>query len=353
MRLADLFGLARQLSLDTHGVLTAGQLRLAGADPDTVKSAIARHWQRPVRGVYVDHRGPLTPEALAHVAAKHAGPGAVITGLVAARVHGLRWVPDHPGVMVLIEPHLRRRSSEGLVLVRRCAGVRDLATTTWAGLPLAPVPQVVVDASRQVLAVRRAFIGRAPTRRQRDWFDRTCLRDIRGLVLGAVADKRCTTEQLLELVDGGAVRDSALLRRACLDAARGAASPPEAELVDDLLGYGIPFHCNVAVWMDGVLLGVADVWLVGTGVGGELDSREAHEAEHLLDATLQRHGRFSSAGLELCHVTPARYRANPAAFHQQLFTAVASRRARELGDPAGLKLVPRGPLLQGRPRAPS
>ncbi len=350
MLLKDLFALAHDLGADTHNVVAAPELRLAGVDPDTVKAALRAHWQRPVRGVYVTHREPLTPPTLAHVAAKHAGPGAVITGLLVARAVGLRWVPDLPGAMALVAPQARRRGSEGLVLVRRTRALPDLATNAWEGLPIPPIARVVVDAAHQVLAVRKASLGQAPTRGRREWFDTSCLRDIRGLVLGAVADKRCTVEEVLGVLDGGAVRDSVLLRRACLDAQRGAASPPEAELVDDLLGYDLPFYCNVEVWLDGKLLGIADVWLVGTGVGGEVDSKEAHEEAGLLDATLLRHAGFTAAGAELCHVTPTRYRANPLTFHQELFAAVRSRQARGLGDPPGLRLVPRSPLLQGKPR---
>jgi hypothetical protein len=87
------------------------------------------------------------------------------------------------------------------------------------------------------------------------------------------------------------------------------------------------------------------------GVGGELDSKEFHGETDKLDDTLRRHGRFR--GLELCHVTPGRYRANPDAFHRQLFEMVAERQAMGLGDPPGLELKPRGPLLQGTVRTAS
>lgn len=122
-------------------------------------------------------------------------------------------------------------------------------------------------------------------------------------------------------------------------------SPPEAELVDRLLPRGAPFYVNCEVWLDDVLLGVPDVWLVGTGVGGEMDSQERHGTPELLDATLARDKRFARAGLVLEHVTPQRFRAGPDAFVTGLLREAVRRRALGLAEPPGLLLVPRGPLL--------
>ncbi len=90
-----------------------------------------------------------------------------------------------------------------------------------------------------------------------------------------------------------------------------------------------------------------DVLLLATGVGGELDSKEAHGASELLDLTLLRHGRVERYGAKLLHVTPSRYRAQPAAFHHDLFVEVRDRQARGLGHPASLRVTPRGPVLCG------
>src|SRR4051812_3270847 len=289
MRSDELDALATVLGASSAGVLTAPRLRLAGADPDAGKAAVRTRWQAPVQGVYVPHREELSPCELGHVAVAHAGPGAVLTGLMAARILGLRWVPDLAGAMVLVAPEVRRSSSQGLVLVRRCARLTCLETTEWEGLLVAPVAQVVVDACRQSLAARRAGLDGPTTLRQRAWFEQQSLRDIRGLVLGAVADERCTLEELEAVLSAGSMHDSALIRRACRDAARGAASPPEAELVDDLLEYGVPFLCNVELWDGHTLVAVLDAYLLGTAVGAELDSEEVHAEADALDATLQRH----------------------------------------------------------------
>lgn len=340
----ELAAVAADVGADAAGVMTAALLRRAGADADAVKRALASSWQAPVRGVYLPHRRVLTDVELAHVGLAHAGPDAVVSGLLAARALGLRWLPeDIPGVLMLVPAETRRKAVENQVPVRRIAGLSDLSTQLWNGVPLAPTAQVVVDSCRQLLAFRRPPHRRATGPAFEAW----CLRDIRGIVLGAVADRHCTVAELREVLERGAMRDSALIRRACVDASRGAASPPEAELVDGLLEHGILFACNVEVWDDDVLVAVLDVHLIGTGVGGEIDSKEAHERADLLDATLLRHSRVESYGTKLCHVTPTRYRSDPAAFHAELFAEARSRLARGLGDPPGLRYVLRGPVMRG------
>ena len=216
-----------------------------------------------------------------------------------------------------------RRQSGDDVLVRRAADLADLPTWSWGGVPVAYPARLVVDGARECQS----------------------LRDVRGLVLGAVADRWATTDDLLALLDAGAVRRTAWTRRAVLDAWRGAASPPEAELVDELLGCGHPFYVNPEVRLNGRLLGVVDVYLVGTGVGAEMDSRERHDDVEALDDTLARHDHADRFGLRLVHVTPGRFRADPAAFRARLLAEVADRRRRGLGEPAGLEVLPRGPLL--------
>lgn len=205
------------------------------------------------------------------------------------------------------------------------------------GLRIAKAPQAVVDAARQI-QVDPAL---------RHWLPSRQLQDVRGIVLGSLAQKRCTADELAIVLGQGSARWTAHIRTALTDAARGAASPPEAEVVDGLLPYGIPFYCNVEVYIDGVLLGVADVYLVGTGVGGEVDSAQEHAEDDRLDGTLVRDDRFRDHGIDLRHVMPRRYRADPEAFHQTLIRAALRRLEQGLGDPPGLVLRPRGPLLQG------
>lgn len=308
-----------------RGVVLAADLRRAGVTgPELAVACRAGEVQRWATGTYVLGGTPDTPLQRGIAALAIAGDGARLSGLWAARRLGLKWVPDGGAVLVLVPGDRRRRGSEAWFEVRRCTGLEDLPTRTVDGLPVADVAQVVVDACRQV---------------------RT-LQDVRGLVLGAVADGRCTVAEILEVLDRGSTAGTKAIRRACRDAERGAASPPEAEAADAFIGQGMPFYLNCAVYLGEVLLGVVDVWLVGRGTGGELDSREWHGDLDALDATLGRDKGFSRNALSLEHITPTRFRRNPGAFVQALRTEADRRTAAGIVEPPNLRLVPRGPLLR-------
>lgn len=326
--------------LQRHRIVTAEELRLAGADDDAIKRAKSNGSLQAipgVRGLYVVGKQAYDEFVLMHGASRHAGEGAVITGIWATRLLKMRWIPEAGACMVRIPAARHRRGSEGYVTVCRTASHERLDTWEHKGLLVAQPALAVVDACRQVPSDPAT---RSPRRPERE------LQAVRGIVLGAVADKRCTLGQLEGVLSQGSIRWTAHTRRALTDAARGAASPPEAELVDGMLPYGVPFYCNVEVWRGDELLGVLDLYLVGTATGGEMDSKERHSGE-LLDLTFVRDDTFEDVGIHLRHIAPTRYRADPEAFHRLLLRVAAKRLADGHRDPEGLRFVPRGPLLCG------
>jgi hypothetical protein len=333
MRIEEVAAHGVRLGRSSSGVVSAHELRAARIDLSVAARLVANGtWTRLWRGMYLTAAHPASPLVRAHAAVKHAhlrhgdagpAPRPVVTGLAGARALGLRWLPTSDRVQVLVGPEVRRQSHDD-VLVRRAADLEDILTWSWGGVPVADPARLVVDGAREC----------------------TSLRDVRGVVLGAVADGHAAPDDLLALLDGGAVGGTRWARRAVHDAQRGAASPPEAELVDELLGWGLPFYANAEVRVHGRFLGFLDVYLVGTGVGAEMDSRERHEETEALDDTLVRHEHASRFGVTLVHVTPSRFRADPAAFRARLLEAVADRRRRGLGEPPGLEVLPRGPLLR-------
>lgn len=332
MRSEEVLRIGDELGKGSYGVVTAAELTAAGVDLSVVARILRRgSWTRLWRGCYLTAAHPAGPLVRAHAAVKHAAqepgrrgpaPAPVVSGLAGAAFLGLRWVPEHQRVQVLVGPHVQRPSNAD-VLVRRTHDLAHVVTWTLGGVRIADPARLVVDGARE-----------CPS-----------LRDVRGLVLGALADDLATPDALLALLDGGAVARTAWTRRAVLDAQRGAASPPEAEMVDGMLGCGHPFFVNAELRLHDRFLACPDVYLLGTGVGGEMDSKERHEQEDLLDDTLARHARADAHGLTLVHVTPGRYRADPAAFHARLQAAVVDRRRRGLHEPVGLTVHPRGPLL--------
>ncbi len=144
--------------------------------------------QRPARGVYVTHARELTGLELGHAAAALAGDRVVLSGLVVVRELGLRWVPSSPGVLALVDAEVRTPSS-GRITLRRTRQVDALQTWRRDGLELAPAERAVIDAAREL----------------------SNLRDVRGVVLGAVADRWATPADLRIVLDGTARNGSGLV----------------------------------------------------------------------------------------------------------------------------------------------
>lgn len=303
------------------GVLRACDLHLAGISPDAAERAVRdQQWQRPARAVYVPHARPLAPLALGRAAAAYVAAPYLLSGLVALHLLGLRWLPPLEGAHLLVPDRVRKPSSLR-VRVQRTQEWADLGSWSRGGLRLAPAERAVVDAARHT----------------------TSLRDVRGIVLGAVADRHATALELLTLVDAGQRNGSALVRRAVRDAQRGCASPPEAELVDALVGNGMPFLVNPDLYVEDRLVGSPDVWIVGTPVCGEVESVERHGSDASVASTYERHERFVAAGLKPVHLDVRRIRRSPREAANHLLGRAAASAA---PMPTGLRVVPKGPVLR-------
>lgn len=315
----------RGLASAERGIITTTDLLGAGLDPRIAERQVRRgRWQRPTRGVYVTHARELTGLDLAHVARRVGGDRAVVSGLVVLQELGLRWLPSTESVLALVPPDVRTRSN-GRVVLQRTKELATLDTWCGGGLRMAAVPRAVVDAGREARS----------------------LRDVRGIVMGAVADGWADVPTLTDVLATTQRNGSGATRRAIEDARRGAASPPEAEVVDELVGCGVPFLVNPDVLLHGRLLGSPDLWLPGLGIGGEVDSVERHEQDDgSVESTYDRHERFTAAELELVHLSVRRIRADPAEAAAHLLARAQVRALMVHPEPAGLTVIPRGPLLQ-------
>lgn len=306
------------------GLVTARELRAAGFDPRVAERQVRRgQWQRPARGVYVTHAHELSGLDLGRVARRVAGQRVVISGLVALRELELRWLPASDDVLALVAADLRTPGN-GRVVLRRTEGLDALQTWRRGGVELAPVERAVVDAARETAT----------------------LRDVRGIVLGAVADNWTTVADLERVLATTQRNGSGLTRRAIEDARRGAASPPEAELVDELIGCGIPFYVNPELRLHGRLLGSPDIYLPGLGLGGEVDSQERHGSDDDVENTFDRHEHITAGGLELVHLSVRRIRQSVGEAAGHLLDRARTRSRLPDPEPTGLTIVPRGPLLR-------
>lgn len=322
--------LPRALEIVESGVVTRRSLAAGGVDDDLADRLVRQgRWSRLAPSVFLSSDQPPTDAQLVEAARLHAGEHVVITGAVACRALGMSYVPQEPVVEVII-PSGTRAVSSPYVVVRQS----DRETPTWTrdGMRYAMPLRAVVDAGRRL----------------------DDLRSVRALLLGAVCRRFCSAEELAAEVEAGPRRGSGLVRRAADDALAGAWSAPEAEaaeLVGAAVGAGRlpPFLLNATLQLHGRRIGMPDGWVVGTGVGWQVDSREFHGEEDDFDETLAVHDGFAEHGLTLLHVTPRRLRRLGPAWVELLISAVAARPASG-AEPAGLVVQPRGPLHTGRAR---
>jgi hypothetical protein len=319
-----------QLGRGSARAVSARELLERKVDMNAVALLVkAEKVHRMWRGMYAF--GPISDLTRAHAGIKHATqrlstakpqPKPIVTGLLAARALDLPWVPASEVVHVLVGTDVHR-TCYPQITVRQCHDIEAVHTWSFGGARMADATRAVYDGARECGS----------------------LRDVRGLVLGGV-NAGVTTGHLTTLLDEGAVGQTAWTRRAVLDATRGCASPPEAEAVDAMIGCGWPFYVNPDLYVDGVFICRPDIFLVGTGSGGELDSVERHgSSQAQLADTLNRHTQAAKL-IELDHWTPARMRRDPQAFVRALIAQAQDRLARGLGDPPGLVIKPRGPLLR-------
>lgn len=306
-------------------MITRAGLRKAEYDVDlAAREAAAGRWQRLAPDTYLPHPDPPSEAELVAAARHHAGTRFVVTGVTPLRALGLRWLPQVTSLQVLVPAQCQVTSTPAL-RITRTKWFDALDTWVRHGAKYADAGQAVVDTCRGL----------------------DNLRDVRGVVLGAAWDGWATTDELLAILDRGQRNGSALTRRAIRDADRGCASPPEAELVDALVGCRLPFYVNPELWLGRLRLGTPDVWVPGLGIGGEVESKERHEGEDEAESTYDRHERITAPGIELVHLSVRRIRADVRAAAAHFVDRARARAQLPLHrrEPAGLRVVPRGPLL--------
>jgi len=318
--------LPRALPLVVDGLVTRAALVAAGIDADLGDRLVREGtWLRLAPSIYLTGSGPPTDAQLVEAARLHVGDGAVVTGLIACRALGMSDVPDERLVEVLIGPGTRSASSP-FVLVHQTS--RPAKTWTRGGCPYAHPARAVVDGAR-----------RLPD-----------LRTVRALVLGAVCRRSCTAEELRDEVEQGAVRGSGLVRRAVDDALAGAWSAPEAEAAAHVgaavaAGRLPPFLLNPVLRTSAGRVGQPDGYVVGTGVGWQVQSRRHHAGEQDLETTLAVHDAYAAHDLTMLHLTPRRLRTLGPGWVELLIDAVVARAGR--GEPEGLVVEQRAPLQTG------
>ena len=298
-----------------HKVVSWRQARACGMTGDMLHrwSSPQGRWQRVLPGIYLAVTGTPTVDQRDMAALLYAGPSTVITGPAALRRNGLR-APRTEIVDVLI-PARRQRRSTGFVAIHpttrlpSLVGVRD-------GIQFALAQRAVADAARGLAS----------------------LPEVRAVVAGAVQQRFCTLAQLIEELDSGPVKGSALLREALTEVSDGIRSSAEADLRRLIMSAGLPTPMfNARLYRGGLLIAVADAWWPDAGVAAEVDSREWHLSPQSWEQTMRRHSRMTSLGILVMHFSPRQVRREPAEVVAAIRSALRSRSGQRL---AGIQTLP-------------
>ena len=289
-----------------HDVIARGQALACGMTNSMIKYRIRAGgpWRKLLPGVYVTVTGGVSVKQREMAALLYAGPRSVLTGLAAARRHGISALTSN--IVDVLVPSTAGPRSTGFVRVLR----------TWR----MPAGVCVEGEVRWVVAARA--VGDAARGLRSGG-------EVRALVAQAVQQQRCSIALLAAELEEGPVRGSGLLRAALAEVEAGIRSVPEGDL-RNLLRRGRVTEpvFNARLYDGDTLIGVADAWWAEAGVAAEVDSREYHFSAADWQRTMRRHDRLVAHGVLLLHFTPRQIRTEPEEVVNQIRAALAKGQAR-------------------------
>jgi predicted transcriptional regulator of viral defense system len=238
------------------GVISRRQLLEAGLSAQAIKRCLERgRWQQLHLGVYATFTGPIPRKTWLWAALLRAGPGAVLSHLSAAELHGLI---DHPGESIFVTvPSTRRVTAPGIV-IRTCARIAE-ATQPNREPPRTNVEETVFDLAELAKTL-----------------DDAC-----GWITRAVGRRLTTAERLSEtLGQRKKIRWRARLEDVLAAAGDGIHSVLEYRYLRDVeRAHGLPrSQHQVRVVIDGKII-YRDAYYQEYKLAVELDGRLAHPEE--------------------------------------------------------------------------
>lgn len=234
-------------------------------------------------GIVVLHNAPPNRRERCAAALLYAGGGAVLTGLDALDLHGMRRIPQPSGPVHVLVPAGRRRAGTGLVLAERTDRLPPAAPGRW---PLAPIARAALDAARRLAG--------------RD--------EVRALLAEVVQRGRCSPAQLHAELAHGSGRGARLPRAVLVEISDGVRSVAEANAREIARRSGLP----PPVWnaelydRDGRFIAVPDAWFDDAGLAWEIDSLEWHLSPADYARTLERRSAMMAEGIVVLHTLPSK-----------------------------------------------
>lgn len=270
----------RVRELESMGISQSTAYRRARADGP---------WSRLAPGIVLAAPGPPTTEDLIEAALLRAGTGAVLTGMHAARRHGLRTPPRDEPVHVLI-PHHRKIQSQAHMRFERTT--RLPTPVEFDGVPTAPLPRAAMDAVRT-------------------WKSRALTESV--LIEAIQHRRRCHPNDLVTEMETGSRRGTGLPREILRSFTADLRSVAEHDALKLLRTTSLPESSwNVVLCDDeGRYIARPDIWFDDVGLAVEIDSFEFHFSRDDYAATIRRDARYAVNGVVVLRLLPTRLRAHP------------------------------------------
>jgi len=250
-----------------HGVITLGQLQLAGLTPSAVRNRIqAGRLYRIHRGIYAVGHDRVTPHGRVMAAVLAFGPDAAASHRAAAGIHGLR--PDRRRNVDVIVPRASARSRPGID-AHASPTLRPRDITTANGIPCTTIARTLLDLAEVVprgqleRALEQAVVLRV--------FDLGAIEDVLAHASGRWG-AGVLREALADLSDdpGATLSDP---EGAFLELCRAAGLPRPGVNVWVKIDNGPPI-CADFLWRRGRLIVEVDSWQFhGTRASFERDRR--------------------------------------------------------------------------------
>jgi hypothetical protein len=251
------------------------------------------------------HSGTPTRFQMLDAALRYAGPDAMLTGVAAARLYGLRRLPDIDDIQVLVSDR-RQRLSVRPVVVERTTRLPD--PRLCAEFPMAPISRAILDAARRTHDVD----------------------EVRAMLAETLQRGMTTTSELDRELDAGSDRGSALPRSVLRELRDGVRSPAEAWARSLIASSRIPIpRWNVRIYTEsGLFLAMPDAWFDDVALAWEIDSYEFHLSPADYARTLARHAAMTAAGVVVLHTLPSRLRSERRSVRAEVEAAYDQARRR-------------------------
>lgn len=308
-------------------VVTHSQLVEVGVPLSTICSRIGTPgpWQRLHPGVVLGHTGQPSARELLLGALAYSGDGAVLTGMSALRLHGVRALPRSQDIHVLLPHEQRRQARTGLTIERTRHLPEPLER---AGLPVAPVARAVIDACRSL----------------------DSLDDVRGVIADVVQTRRCTVAEVEVALGRAARQRTAVPRHVVQEVAAGVRSVAEAKVRVVFSRHGIvqPSWNWSLHTLDGGHVVTPDGWWAEIGAALQIDSMAWHLSPSGYKRTQRLERALSIHDVPFLPIAPSDIFTDELGFVEQV-RAFLRRHAEHQPSP---ELVARPPQ-SGRERRPA